>query len=254
MMRRKAFTLVELLVVISIIGLLMSILMPVLAKARQFGKNAVCLSNLRQIVMCAFIYTNANDDYFPMAVVMERRDGEPPKICAWDFTNVPGQRDVEPGLLWQGEMLEKIQQCPVFKGPANWSDDPYTGYNYNRSYIGGSAAVLNGSVVPGTKVMSSKINNIRRPSKCAVFGDGQWAGGANKFMRAPFPGKLDPGFFGRYAGTQGYRHMGRTNVAWCDGSAKSVRKRFTQSDPGEMTNIAEGTGFLSEDNSLYDLE
>jgi len=45
----KAFTLVELLVVISVIGLLMAILVPVLGKARFRANEAVCASNLRQI-------------------------------------------------------------------------------------------------------------------------------------------------------------------------------------------------------------
>jgi prepilin-type N-terminal cleavage/methylation domain-containing protein len=44
-----AFTLVELLVVISIIGLLMGILLPSLTRARQLSKKVVCLSNMRQM-------------------------------------------------------------------------------------------------------------------------------------------------------------------------------------------------------------
>ena len=151
-------------------------------------------------------------------------------------------------------MIEKIHQCPSFKGAANWADDPYTGYNYNTSYIGGSAAVRDGRAVPGTVVMSSKVNEVKKPSECAIFGDGQWVDGANKFMRSPFSGKLDEGFFGRYAGTQGYRHLGKTNVAFCDGSVRSVRGCFVETHPVEKENIAPGTGFLSPDNSAYDLE
>ncbi|MHC4483550.1 MAG: type II secretion system protein, partial [Planctomycetota bacterium] len=46
---KKAFSLVELLVVISIIALLGSVLMPALAAARAQGKQVVCKSNIRQL-------------------------------------------------------------------------------------------------------------------------------------------------------------------------------------------------------------
>ena len=251
-MRKKAFTLIELLVVMSVMSLLMAILVPVLVKARRQGEKMLCLSNLRQMGIAATAYANNNDDYFPMMLITEV-DGSLFKLCAWDFTTVydSGQIYVEAGLLWEGEMMERIQQCPSFRGAANWAGDPYTGYNYNASYIGGSAAVNNGEVVPATVVMSSRVSEVKRPSECAIFGDGQWAEGANKFMRSPLPGKLDAFFSGRYAGTQGYRHLGRTNVAYCDGSVKSIQGCYKRTDPA---NIAEWTGFLSADNSAYDLK
>ncbi|MHA1600195.1 MAG: prepilin-type N-terminal cleavage/methylation domain-containing protein [Alphaproteobacteria bacterium] len=46
---RRAFTLIEMLVVVAIIGLLIAVLLPSLANAREQGKRAVCLSNLRQM-------------------------------------------------------------------------------------------------------------------------------------------------------------------------------------------------------------
>jgi len=60
MSRRKGFTLIELLVVIAIIALLMSILMPALAKARKMTKAAMCMSNERQWASFFSMYT---DDY-----------------------------------------------------------------------------------------------------------------------------------------------------------------------------------------------
>ncbi|MEO0964589.1 MAG: type II secretion system protein [Planctomycetota bacterium] len=61
----RAFTLVELLVVISIIALLIGILMPILGNARSTSENAVCLSNLRQLFIATQLYANDNDDYLP---------------------------------------------------------------------------------------------------------------------------------------------------------------------------------------------
>lgn len=59
---RRGFTLVELLVVISIIAMLMSITLPSLNRARELGKRVVCLSNMRQLTFSWHLYAMDNDD------------------------------------------------------------------------------------------------------------------------------------------------------------------------------------------------
>src|SRR3954466_8111202 len=64
--RPKAFTLVELLVVIGIIAILLGILLPSLNRARTYSKAIACRSNLRQIGQSMIIYANANKGHlFP---------------------------------------------------------------------------------------------------------------------------------------------------------------------------------------------
>jgi prepilin-type N-terminal cleavage/methylation domain-containing protein/prepilin-type processing-associated H-X9-DG protein len=60
--RQKGFTLIELLVVIAIIAILMAILMPALKRAREQGKRAACLNNLKELTLAWIMYADNNDD------------------------------------------------------------------------------------------------------------------------------------------------------------------------------------------------
>lgn len=66
-MKRKGFTLVELLVVISIIALLMAILMPALAKVKQLAHRMVCGTNLSGIGKSMIMYSTDNHEEYPIA-------------------------------------------------------------------------------------------------------------------------------------------------------------------------------------------
>jgi len=61
----RGFTLIELLVVVAIIALLISILLPSLARARKQAKRSVCASNLHQIGLAMPAYLQDNDDWYP---------------------------------------------------------------------------------------------------------------------------------------------------------------------------------------------
>jgi prepilin-type N-terminal cleavage/methylation domain-containing protein/prepilin-type processing-associated H-X9-DG protein len=73
--RQAAFTLVELLVVIGIIGLLIAILLPALNRAREASKSTVCKSNLHQIGLAIQLYRNENKDWLYCYVSNTYADG-----------------------------------------------------------------------------------------------------------------------------------------------------------------------------------
>jgi len=62
MTRIKGFTLIELLVVIAIIAVLMAVLIPALNRAREQGRRAACLSNVKQLGLAWMLYAEANDE------------------------------------------------------------------------------------------------------------------------------------------------------------------------------------------------
>jgi prepilin-type N-terminal cleavage/methylation domain-containing protein/prepilin-type processing-associated H-X9-DG protein len=66
-LRRQAFTLVELLVVIGIIAVLMAILLPTLSRAREAARRVKCLANLRSMGQAAHLHAHDHNGYMPFA-------------------------------------------------------------------------------------------------------------------------------------------------------------------------------------------
>ena len=62
---RRAFTLVEMLVVLAIISILSSMILPSLGRAREGGRRAACASNLRQIGLAFSLYVDDNEERYP---------------------------------------------------------------------------------------------------------------------------------------------------------------------------------------------
>ncbi|AQQ09657.1 hypothetical protein L21SP3_01467 [Sedimentisphaera cyanobacteriorum] len=61
----RGFSLIELLVVIAILALLISVLIPVLGRARELAKRTVCKNYLHNFVVICSTYANNNDSYLP---------------------------------------------------------------------------------------------------------------------------------------------------------------------------------------------
>jgi prepilin-type N-terminal cleavage/methylation domain-containing protein len=62
---RRGFTLLELLVVIAIIAVLAALLLPALARAKDRGRQALCINNVRQQFLAVMLYADDHDDVLP---------------------------------------------------------------------------------------------------------------------------------------------------------------------------------------------
>jgi len=100
-------------VVISIIALLVAILLPALQKARAQAKYVLCLTNLHQIGLAAFMYMDDNDDFIPHGVIGSQGNYYEVFIPYLALEGVVLQDQVNPGL--DGSYTENgmdIYRCP----------------------------------------------------------------------------------------------------------------------------------------------
>ena len=81
--RPKGFTLVELLVVLSVIGILMSLLMPAEQQAREAARRSVCKSQLRQLALALHNYHDAHSILPPGSIVLG--PGETTTLSGWGW-------------------------------------------------------------------------------------------------------------------------------------------------------------------------
>ena len=249
--RSGAFSLLELLVSLGVIALLLAILLPTLSSVASSGRCTACMSNLRQMCVAAHAYVNLYDVH-PPAIRYDVIDGIYTTI-AWDFAQ-PAAGDVSPGPLWEfTDHPGRVMQCPEFTGESTFGDDPYTGYNYNTTFIGAEQSFPN---YGWTNIRwGLRPAQHRRTESTALFGDGGWLGGANKFMRSP-ENSVEGSLQTIYSGGQAFRHQRRTNIAFLDGhiDASERKHRGVHATDQLLTTIMDypRNAFLSDDDRSYD--
>ena len=153
--KHSCFTLIELLVVIAIIAILAAILLPALNSARERGRSASCINNLKQFSNAVIFYADANDDYLVH--------------CSWDSNNT-WHRELEKIIVGgKGYTGGGVFQCPSCPYLNKKGEVPARSYAYNQTcYLSGydSTHARFGNY--------RKLGNIANPSLRPLMIDYYW--------------------------------------------------------------------------------
>jgi prepilin-type N-terminal cleavage/methylation domain-containing protein/prepilin-type processing-associated H-X9-DG protein len=222
----RGFTLVELLVVISIISLLMSILLPSLSGAREMGKRVHCASNLRSFTYAWMMYAGDNDD--DLCSADTQWDILQPKYC-WvaDGDDIPTNdiggtaEAIRSGVLWDyaGRVLE-LYECKSDTSKLLRS------YALSRTMNGKSCNCEHDNIRP-----FRSLTDIRAASTKMVFVDAgakdgvKWLDGS--FCCVKQIDAIPPKWFRSDSRNITARHGGGTNMSFADGHCEY----FKYSDP-----------------------
>jgi prepilin-type N-terminal cleavage/methylation domain-containing protein/prepilin-type processing-associated H-X9-DG protein len=219
--RRRAFTLVELLVVLTVMATLAALLFPVLAAAREKARQAACATNLRQLALANGLYAGDYDGYFAPAAqeFLTRDERRWFGVRGSNGQFEPRDGPLVPYLKDDGA----LRRCPSLQTNAGF-DQGTGGYVYNYVAVGGRVWRL--GYVPEAFDQSMNEAELPKPAETAMFADGAIDIGSGLaeygFMEPPpavaarIPGALtlDPVIH--------FRHHGQANVAFVDGHVRAL--------------------------------
>ncbi len=262
-MRARAFTLIELLIVIAIVALLMGILLPALGRARSAGMRLVCASNARQLQLANSAYTGDHDGHFAPGAAdiranLKRWHGSrsnPSESFSADASPLMGYMGQTPGTS------HAIRSCPTFARtiePDRASPPSRTGafersaggYGYNNAFVGTLRGQIGSRVDQTWRVVSDQTGAPEhlfvRPSDTMAFSDSAFpaARAIGEVIEYSF---LEPRFqpsFGlahRADPSVHFRHDGKANIAHLDGHVGPSEMGFSWSS-GLYTPTAEAVG------------
>jgi len=218
--RSLRFTLIELLIVVFIIGILAGILLPALIKARERGRRAACINNLKQIGLATRQYIMDSNEYFPDAY---NKVGS--KEYFWCFMEEGGNPYFEQGPIYQYLSTSKVFECLEFS--ADTSVQPYKsygrvcGYGMNAEYVGGSPASTETDILNSGSV---KAPQLKKPSSTIVYMDSAQIQGSNISEGFFFYSRFNYVSGGEQSAMANYRHSGLAVAAFADGHCEESTK------------------------------
>lgn len=270
--KTKAFSLVELLVVIGIIALLMSILMPALVGARAQGRQVVCKSNIRQLLLANIGYATENDGFYvPAASDMWLTAGPlHGGLHRWH-----GVRDSwnEPFDPLKGPLVAyladgKVKECPEKVGFVKDSNISFEqgcgGYGYNMTYLGSRqwrAGIQTMSEWKKAYAETTNVVEVRRPDMTLMFCDTAFCQRGYlieySFAEPPYFVMNGQLFTDMYSSPSiHFRHRNRANIGWADGHTDSRQMaEFKGKNAYDVESADMKLGWFEPiDNSLFDLK